>query len=63
MKRLVLFDESTGDTKGYVLLATDSDAQFYPGALEIPLDHPAPYDQANWHVGNGKLVRQNGKKE
>jgi len=58
MKRLVLYDKPTGTTKGYVTLGTDSDAQFYPGALEIPLDHPAPFDQGNWQVANGQVVKK-----
>lgn len=58
MKRLVLYDKTTGETAGYIFLATDSDAQFYPDALEIPLDHPGRYNQENWHVRKGELVHK-----
>lgn len=63
-KTALLYRLDTHELDGAISVSQDGDLQFYPGdptvhgLIDVPADHPAIHDQANWRVQNGILVKK-----
>lgn len=64
-KTLVIYNNSDNSICGYARVAQDQDAKLYPPdpqnqtVIEIPMDHPAFWNQPQYKIASGQLVQKN----